>query len=217
MTRAAVSSARHLGMYRAMGSAQRCHVACERGATLVEVLLALASSVTVGALAIASVSDIVDHIRTSSAARYMAGRVGAARMDSVRRATAVALRFEPAGDDYQYAPVEDGNGNGVRTVEIRSGIDPVLGNAERLADRFPGVRFELAPGVPDVDGDGDTGTGGVRVGSAGILTFSSEGTASSGTLYIRGRRRQYAVRVLGVTGRARMLEYNAGNRTWLSR
>jgi hypothetical protein len=147
----------------------------------------------------------------------MAGRIGAARIDSVRRATAVALRFENTGDDYQYVPVEDGNGNGVRTVDIRSGVDPVLGTAERLAHRFPGVRFELTPGVPDVDGDSDTGTDGVRIGSAGILTFTSEGTASSGTLYIRGRRRQYAVRVLGVTGRARMLEYSAGNRTWLSR
>ena len=37
--------------------------------------------------------------------------------------------------------------------------------------------------------------------------MSADGTATSGTLYVRGRRVQYAVRVLGVTGRTRMLQY----------
>ena len=73
-------------------------------------------------------------------------------------------------------------------------------------DKFPGVHFELMPGVPDADGEGGTGEDGVRIGSARLLTMSADGTATSGTLYIRGRRGQYAVRVLGVTGRTRMLQ-----------
>ncbi len=36
--------------------------------------------------------------------------------------------------------------------------------------------------------------------------MSADGTATSGTLYVRGRKGQYAVRVLGVTGRTRMLQ-----------
>jgi hypothetical protein len=189
----------------------------ERGLSLVELLFALATSVTVGALAMASTTAAIDEMRTAVAARYIAGRIGSARIDAVRRASAVALRFEAVDGDYVYAPYEDGNGNGVRTAEIREGIDRPVGAFERLADKFPGVRFELAPGVPDADGQAGTGGDGVRIGAARILTMSPDGTATSGTLYIRGRRGQYAVRVLGVTGRTRMLQYQPGNRTWLSR
>jgi hypothetical protein len=92
-----------------------------------------------------------------------------------------------------------------------------LGPFERLCDRFPDVRFELMPGVPDADGQAGTGTDGVRIGTARILSMSSDGTATSGTLYIRGRRQQYAVRVLGVTGRTRVLQYLPGDRSWIGR
>ena len=189
----------------------------ERGLSVLELLFALATSVTVGALAMAATTAAIDEMRTAVAARYIAGRIGSARIDAVRRASAVALRFEAVDGDYVYAPYEDGNGNGVRTAEIGEGIDRPVGAFERLADKFPGVRFELAPGVPDADGQAGTGVDGVRIGAARILTMSPDGTATSGTLYVRGRRGQYAVRVLGVTGRTRMLQYQPGNRTWLSR
>jgi hypothetical protein len=191
--------------------------ASERGRSLLEVLLVLATSLTVGAFAMALTSSAVDEMRTAVAARYVAGRIGSTRIDAVRRSSAVAMRFEPVGDDYMYAPYEDGNGNGVRTAEIRSGVDRPLGPYERLSDKFPGVHFELAPGIPDADGEAGTGADGVRIGSARLLTMSVDGTATSGTLYVRGRRGQYAVRVLGVTGRTRMLQYSPGDRTWLSR
>ena len=191
--------------------------ASERGVTVLEVVFVLALSATAGALAMALTRSAIDEMRTAVAARYVAGRIGSTRIDAVRRASAVALRFEPVDGDYVYAPYEDGNGNGVRTAEIRAGIDRPLGPFERLGDKFPGVRFELTPGAPDADGQADTGADGVRIGSARILTMSADGTATSGTLYVRGRRGQYAVRVLGVTGRTRMLQYQAGNRLWLSR
>ena len=48
------------------------------------------------------------------------------------------------------------------------------------------------------------------IGPAKILTMSPDGTATSGTLYLRGARSQYAVRVLGATGRTRVLKYDRG-------
>jgi hypothetical protein len=207
----------------APGSRSRTHATSpvgrqsERGVSVLEVLLALAMTITVSALAMALTNGAIDEMRTAVAARYVAGRIGAARIDAVRRASAVALRFEAVDGDYVYAPYEDGNGNGVRTAEIRDGTDRPLGPFERLGDKFPGVRFELTPGLPDADGESGTGADGIRIGAARILTMSADGTATSGTLYIRGRRGQYAVRILGVTGRTRMLQYQSGNRLWLSR
>jgi hypothetical protein len=151
------------------------------------------------------------------AARYMAGRLGRARMDAVKRSTATALRFQAGSPDYTFTPYADGNGNGLRTAEINAGIDPRIGTAERLADNYPGVQFGLRAGLPDVDGASGTGSDGVRIGSSRILTLSPDGTATAGTLYIQGRRAQYAVRVLGVTGRVRVLKYEAGAHRWISR
>jgi hypothetical protein len=71
------------------------------------------------------------------------------------------------------------------------------------------------PGVPDVDGAPDQANGdGVRIGSARILTLGANGTATGGTLYVHGRRRQFAVRVFGVTGRTRVIRYDAKSRKW---
>ena len=50
------------------------------------------------------------------------------------------------------------------------------------------------------------------------MTFTADGTATSGTVYIRsGRGHQYAVRILGTTGRTRVLEFNVGAGTWTER
>jgi len=188
------------------------------GASALEVLFALSVSATASAMAIPVVDGAIDEMRTAMAARYLEGRIRGARMDAVRRSRAVGLKFEAEPDaDYTFAAFGDGNGNGVRTSEISDGVDSSLGSVERLGDRFPGVSFGLGAGLPDADGREGTGEDGLRIGTARILTMSSDGTATSGTLYIRGQRGQYAVRVLGATGRTRMLQYDPGSRTWIDR
>jgi hypothetical protein len=169
-------------------------------------------------LAIPITTTALDEMRTAMAARYLGGRIIAARLDALQRSTCVALRFEVAGDDYTLATYTDGNRNGVRTADITSGLDAPLSPKERLRDHFADVRFGLAVGVPDLDGTPQLQEdAGVHMGSAGILTLSPDGTATSGTVYIRGRRGQYAVRVLGATGRTRVFQYHAGARQWLVR
>ncbi len=138
-------------------------------------------------------------------------------MDALKRARSVAIRFEAEGSDYTLRSYLDGNGNGVRTTEIRSGVDEPLGAARHLSDDFRDVHFALAADIPDADGITGSGTDGVRIGSARLLVTSPDGTATSGTLYLRGRRAQYAVRVLGATGRTRVLKFEPGRGTWTSR
>src|SRR5262245_51864743 len=188
-----------------------------RGLTLLEVLLALAAVTTLAGLAVPLAGTSIDELRTAAAARYVASRIVAMRMDAVRESKSFALRFEAADGDYVFTEYSDGNGNGVRSTDIRERIDRPRGAVERLCDKFPNVRFELLGEAPDANGESGTGADGVRIGAAQILTLSSDGTATSGTLYIRGRRSQYAVRVLGVTGRTRVLQYRPGDRTWISR
>jgi prepilin-type N-terminal cleavage/methylation domain-containing protein len=187
------------------------------GFTLIEVLFAAAVATVLTGVALPLTGAAIDELRTLAAARYLAGRIVHGRMDAIRRSTSVALRFEPSSSDYAFTPYADGNGNGVRAADIHRGVDPPVGTPQHLGDNFAGVHFGLLPGLPDVDGAPGGSTEGVRIGTARILTMSPNGTATSGTLYVQGRRAQYAVRVLGATGRTRILKYDTGAGTWISR
>jgi hypothetical protein len=182
--------------------------------------MSVAVVATLAGMAIPLATSALDDIRVAAAARYLAGRIVGARLEAVQRSTRVALRFEAADGDYTFGVYADGNGNGVRTAEVASGIDPALSPRNRLADRFAGVQFGLAAGVPDLDGVSVTAdSDGVRIGTARILTMGPDGTATAGTLYVRGRgrRAQYAIRVLGATARTRTLQYHWGAREWIAR
>ena len=189
----------------------------DQGLTLLELVFVISLMAVIAGVAIPLTGDALDNARTCSAARYLAGQIVNSRMDAVNRSRAVGLWFDASTPDYGIRRYVDGNGNGVRASEIRSGIDKPDGNEKRMADDFPNVRFGLTEGLPDVDGVRGTGTDGVRIGTARILTMSPDGTATSGTLYIQGKRAQYAVRVLGATGRTRVLEFDRGRQAWINR
>jgi prepilin-type N-terminal cleavage/methylation domain-containing protein len=189
----------------------------QRGLTLIELLFVTAVMAILAGMTVPVANVALDDLHTAAAARYVAGLVLSGRMDALKRARCVGLRFEASGSDYAFGAFLDGNGNGLRTADIRSGIDTRLGPEQRLADRFPGVRFGLQPGAPDADGVRGGSTDGVRIGPSGILTTGPDGTATSGTLYLQGRRAQYAVRILGATARTRVLKLEPGAGTWTSR
>jgi hypothetical protein len=189
----------------------------ECGLTLIELLLVVSLGVVMAGMALPVTDAALDDLHTGAAARYIAGLVLNDRMDALKRARSVGLRFEPSESDYVFEPYVDGNGNGVRTVDIRAGVDPSIGAGQRLSERFPGVHFGLQAGLPDADGVRSASTDGVRIGSARILATAPDGTATSGTLYLQGRRAQYAVRVLGATARTRVLKFEPGPGTWTSR
>ena len=195
-------------------SIDRCRT---EGFTLIELLVSVAFTTVLVGMALPIGADAIDDLHTASAARFLAARIAANRMDAISRSRAIGVRFQPSTPDYQFAAFADGNGNGVRTAEITAGIDAPVGKSRQLSDDFPRVRFGLAIGTPDVDGVRNTSADGVRIGTPRILTVSPDGTATSGTLYVQGRRAQYAVRVLGATGRTRVLKYDAGARAWISR
>ena len=186
------------------------------GFSLVEVLLVASILATLAAVSIPVTAGALDELRTSMAARYLEGRIMNARATAVKRSARIGLRFEPVDTDCRIAEYVDGNGNGVRAADIASGVDPEVAQAEFIGSLFPGVGFGLHTGVPDVDGSPSTGSDGLRIGSSRILTLGPDGTATSGTLYVRGRRGQYAVRILGITGRTRVLRFHPGTGQWIT-
>lgn len=162
---------------------------------------------TAGVLAAATVPQLttgVERARAGGAARYLAGRLAFARSQAVARSTNVALAFTAEGNTFTVAMYADGNGNGVRTADMSAGLDPLIEKAVRLSDLFPRVVLSLSD-------PSDTSPA-----TSALMSFSPIGTASSRTLYLRGADgSQYAVRVLGATGRTRVLRYVASTRAWV--
>jgi prepilin-type N-terminal cleavage/methylation domain-containing protein len=189
---------------------------CNPGFTILELLFAIAIAGTLTVMAVPQSLRALDDFRAHSATRYLAQRLMTARFEAIRRSTAHGLRFESTGADYRLSLVADGNRNGLRTADIQSGIDRTLSPPERLESHFAGVAFGIVEGVPDADGQPAGGTDGVRVGASKLLAMNADGTASAGTLYVRSAgRAQYAVRVLGSTGRIRVLRFDDGRRRWV--
>jgi type II secretory pathway pseudopilin PulG len=183
----------------------------QRGTTLAEVLIVLAGMMAVGAMAAPTLGSRRDELVTAGAARHLATLLQHGRMQAIGRATHVAYRFQVVGAGIRYALFADGNGNGVRTVDIGHGVDAQVSAWESLSDHFAGVTFSIAPGVVDIDSGSPIAGDPVRVGGSELLSFSPTGTATSGTLYLSGRTgQQYAVRVLGATGRVRTLRFVRG-------
>jgi len=187
------------------------------GFTLIELLLAIAIIGTLTVMAIPQGLRAAGDLRTREAAQYMARRLASARFQAIKRSTAHGFRFEPVGDDYRLTPVADGNRNGLRTADLQSGIDRTLGDPELLGGHFAGVSLGLWDGVPDADGLPAGGTDGVRFGASKLVALNADGSCSSGTLYIRGpAHSQYAVRLLGATGRIRLLKFDAAGGLWVA-
>ncbi len=185
------------------------------GYSLVELIVVMGLAATVGAMAVPQTLSALDEARTVGAARHIAARLQRARTEAISRSTTVGVRFSLVGGHYVYAAYLDGNGNGIRAADIAANVDRELLGAERLIDHFTAVDFGTLPGLPAVDpGGAPPGVDPIRLGGSSIASFSSQATASSGSLYIRGARAQYVVRLYGDTARTRILRYDARANAW---
>ncbi|HKH70645.1 MAG TPA: GspH/FimT family pseudopilin [Vicinamibacterales bacterium] len=179
-----------------------------RGFTLIDLVFSCAALFVMCAVAIPQTLSTIEHARGFAAARYLASRMALARGQAVSRSTTIALRFVASPSGVSIAVFQDGNGNGVRARDIDLQIDRLIDAPVMLSQLFPGVEFGLMPQTPGSDP--------IQLGGSNLLSFTAHGTASSGSLYIRGRDgTQWMVRVLGATGRTRVLRYSPASSEWV--
>jgi type II secretory pathway pseudopilin PulG len=186
------------------------------GYSLLELVFVMTLSITVSAAAVPQYLSGLDDTRATAATRYVAARLQRARMDAVTRSASVAIQFSSLSTGYAFGVYADGNRNGVLTYDIQHGVDRPLGAVEHLSDQFPGVDFGVLPGLPAIDsGSSPPGSDPIHLGSGSLASFSSAGTSSSGTLYLRSRGgAQFAIRIFGETGRTRLLKFDRNSWVW---
>ena len=186
------------------------------GYLLVELLAAIALCLAVGAIALPQIGAQRDQILAAGAARYLASRLYLTRAESLKRGVHVGMAFLTAGTSIRYGTFADGNRNGVRSAEVTQGVDRQVTPWETLNDHFPGAALGILPQVTDPDTGAPLGGNPLKLGGSSLLSFGPSGGATSGTLYVRGtRQQQYAIRILGATGRSRVLRFDFPARRWL--
>jgi type II secretory pathway pseudopilin PulG len=190
------------------------------GWSLVELLIVLGVSLVAAGFAAAALAPMASGARAEGAARHLAATLQRERVEAVRSGRTSGLRFRDDGTGgIAFELVADGNGNGLRVAELDAGVDRTRGVPARVSDGFAGVRFAIVDAVPGIDGGPALAAGSdpIRIGGS-LLAFAPDGGATSGTLYLASAdRRQFAVRVLGATGRVRVYEYERAITQWVSR
>jgi type II secretory pathway pseudopilin PulG len=187
-----------------------------QGYSLIEVMFVLGTTAVLGGIAVPGLLNGLDELRTRAAARYISTRLQQIRMEAVMRSANVAFRVSAEDGEFAHSGYVDGHRDGVRTLDIQRGLDRPIHAVERLSHQFPGVNFGTLPDLPSIDAaTPPPGADPIRLGTSDMVVFTPQGTATPGSLYIRGRgASQFAVRIFAETGKTRILRFDARSRTW---
>jgi len=190
----------------------------DRGAALIDVLAALAILAVTAASAVPQVGQWRDELQASHEARRVWQWMVAGQTEASRRGQAIGLEWFERGGRVWGTVLADGNGNGISQADIDAGIDRSVGADVPMFDLASGADFRITERVRAIDGSGWLEAGGdpIRFGRADRVTFTPDGRATPGTVYVAGRGgAQYAVRVQGGTGRVQFLRYRRGSSDWI--
>ncbi|HKD19909.1 MAG TPA: hypothetical protein VKG23_18805 [Thermoanaerobaculia bacterium] len=188
----------------------------DAGVSLVELLLALTVIAWMLFIATPGIMQLRQEVSLRSAVHEASVAFYLARSYAISKNRNVGLKFRKNGDRYEWALYADGNGNGVRTAEIASGVDHYLGLS------LPWSRNDVLPGimtgtrVPDPSGGYlDRIDDPIRFNNSDICSFSAMGECTPGSVYLWDAHDRMAVlRVFGGTAKLRCLYYRRGERGW---
>lgn len=197
------------------------HLRADRaGLSLVEATVSLAL-VGIGLMVtLPALASLRSRAATAAGARALAMTLHGLSWKSVAQGRSHGLLFERDEQGWSWYEVRDENRNGLRTAELRDGVDRRLSGPHRLEDRVPdvtlGFPFEgTFPKIPPGHGLIERLDDPVRIGKSDLLAFGPLGTASSGTLYVTDLRESlYAVVLYGRTARVRVWRYDREQRRW---
>lgn len=193
----------------------------QRGFSIVEVTVYFAVILSIAGMGMASVAEWAGKLRVELAAGEMTGVMHRARIYSAQRNAKVAVKFRIEADGVvTHALYRDGDGDGVLSADIASGVDPEVRPPRRLAHLGRRIRFGFPPGdAPRDPGNPrrrlDRLDDPIRFNRSDLASFNPQGTATPGTIYITdGRRHLSAVRVNNRSGKISVLHYDPETEVW---
>lgn len=187
-----------------------------KGFSLLEVLAVVTIMAIIALCAAPSFGSYRRRASVVSQANELREIFRAVRSRAIARSSHAGVKFVRSGELWTYALYDDGDGDGIRTDDINSGVDPRYAGPKVLT-QFHLAAIALLPyPIRDPDGDPLPPTSSpVQFNRSTICSFAAGGTGTPGTIYITdGGGELYAVRVYGASGRVRMLRYDGGRKRW---
>ena len=188
------------------------------GYTLLEIL----TIVTIIASMVIVVTPSFRTLQKRAAVRTAAQEIRAifhqARSRAISTGRSTALKFHDDGDTWVWNLYEDGDWDGVRTADIKKGIDRKISGPHRVLKTDGTIRISLPSFTlpdPDTKKALDPGATPVRFGASKLCSFSPRGASSSGTIFLTdGHNLVSIVRVYGATGRIRTMIFDPHHASW---
>lgn len=190
------------------------------GATLLELMVVLAIVAVVAATTAPSLLRLSRSLRLSMAANEVVGVLRLARSSAIQNSTNVGVKFRV--DDHGrvgFALYRDGDGDGVRTGDIESGVDLEVTAGRTLAHLGGHVRFGFPAGIVPRDPTRPSRSlerldDPIRFNRSDIAAFNSLGGSTPGSLYITDGRQLAVVRLFGRTGKVKIMRYDPRTASW---
>jgi prepilin-type N-terminal cleavage/methylation domain-containing protein len=192
----------------------------QRGFQLVELVVVLAVLAIGAFVLVPPLMSLSARLRVDLAAHELAATLREARWLAQRHGTHVAVKFFPQRGRVAFACYRDGDGDGVRNADINSGVDPQLTPPRLLAHWRGRLGFGFPPGRPPRDPADPARrlgrlTDPIRFNDSDLASFSALGTSTPGSLYVTDGRRELAVvRLLGLTGKVRVMRWDPDADAW---
>jgi prepilin-type N-terminal cleavage/methylation domain-containing protein len=191
----------------------------QRGHTLPEVLVVIAVTAVLTTLTVRFFEDLAAAAELTALTGRLSGLMYRCRGSAMVQGRAVSLVFERrVGDDWRCFIAEDGDGDGVRRSDIRTGRDRIVSEVLQLEGQRAGLGILSGVRVPNPSGRGylrGNLDDPVRAGRGDIITFTPRSTATPSSVYLTDRKwRMRVLRVYGGTARVHSLFWRRGWGEW---
>ena len=189
------------------------------GMSLVEALLVVAVLAIVVTVVLPDLGEILRASALGAASSQIKGLLYRCRADAVMNARATAAVFEQRTDgSWRCFIAVDGDGDGIRSRDIRALVDPVVGEILHFEAGGAGLGILQGEFVPDPSGRGRLRgnlSDPVRAGRGNIITFTPRSTATPASIYLTDHRaRMRVLRIYGGTGRVISRVWRSGWPDW---
>lgn len=175
------------------------------GYSLLELVVALGIILIMASVALPNISGYRQEVALLGAAQRFKAEFMKARSIATKKNTRTAIRFETdASGLIFYSTYIDTNWNGVLSADIATGTDQRIAGPFRLDAGQNGVEVGVLPNTPSPDGS-LLSLEPIRFGNSRMVSFSTIGTGTPGTFYLRTRKSMAGVRVTGGSARVRIM------------
>ena len=187
----------------------------QHGLSLLDLLTVIAIIGLLVGITLPAFTTYRRHNSVRAAAHDLEATLRFVRSRAITRAANTGIKFTGSGSSWTFAVHDDGDDDGIHSDDVRNGIDPMVGSPKPLMPQLQVARIGLLPfAIKDPDGDPlPPSKSPVQFGTAAICAFSPIGAATPGSIYVTDDvGGLYCIRVLGASGRVRILRYDANQK-----